>query len=383
MKYRSLILLSCLLLCFGAVLAQSPSKEILYVGTYSDRGSQGIYVLEFDRTTGKLSELQTVEDKESPSFLEVHPSGKYLYAVYREGMDAKDKNGTVTAFEIDPASGKLSKINEQSSEGAGPCHVSIDPKGKLAYVSNYGGGNLAVYPIQNDGSLGKATDVIQHSGSSVNENRQKEPHMHSIIPTENGKFIYASDLGIDKIMIYQPDRKSGKLEPAPTPYAATTAGAGPRHFTLSPDGKLAFSIEELSSTIASYHVDKKTAALSPADRVPTLPEGTQVPNNTTADIHVSPDGKFVYASNRGHDSIVIYAIDAKSGKLSYVGHEPTKGAHPRNFCMDQQGKFVFVANRDNDNVVVFDRDAASGKLSYSGNEARVPAAVCIQQLRLP
>ncbi|WPP49547.1 lactonase family protein [Catalinimonas niigatensis] len=382
MKYRSLILLSCLLLCFATVFAQSSSKEILYVGTYSDRGSQGIYVLEFDRTNGKLTEIQTLDDKESPSFLEVHPNGKYLYAVYREGMNANDKSGTVTAFEIDSASGKLSKLNEQSSEGGGPCHVSIDPKGKLAYVSNYGGGNLAIYPIREDGSLGEASDRIQHHGSSVNENRQKEPHMHSIIPSENGKFIYASDLGIDKIMIYQPDRKSGKLSPAKTPYAASTPGAGPRHFTFHPDGKLAFSIEELSSTIASYSVDKNSGALTPIDQVATLPEDAQTQSNTTADIHVSPDGKFVYGSNRGHDSIVIYKIDP-SGKMSYVDHEPTKGAHPRNFCMDDKGEFVFVANRDDDNVVVFKRDAATGKLSYTGNQAKVPAAVCVQQLLLP
>lgn len=383
MQNRYLLFLSLFFLAATGVMGQSSSKDILYVGTYSDRGSKGIYVLEFDRTTGKLREVQTIEDKESPTFLEVHPNGRYLYAVYREGMDANDQHGTVTAFEIDPASGKLNKINEQSSEGAGPCHVSIDPEGKLAYVSNYGGGNLAVYPIRKDGSLDKASDVVQHSGSSVNENRQKEPHMHSIIPSDNGKFIYASDLGIDKIMIYQPDRKTGKLTPAKTPYAESVPGAGPRHFTFHPNGQLAFSIEELSSTIASYKVDKISGALQGVDQVPTLPANVQTQNNTTADIHVSPDGKFVYASNRGHDSIVIYGIDAKNGKLSYVGHEPTQGAHPRNFCMDDQGEFVFVANRDNDNVVVFDRDADSGKLSYTGNEAKVPAAVCIQQLRLP
>ncbi len=364
-------------------LAQSPSKDILYVGTYSDRGSKGIYVLEFDRTNEELKEIQTLEGKESPSFLAVHPNGKYLYAVYGEGINADDKNGTVAAFSIDPANGKLTKINEQSSEGSGPCHVSIDPEGKLAYVSNYGGGNLAVYPIQNDGSLSKASDMIQHSGSSVNPNRQKEPHMHSIIPSASGKFIYASDLGLDKIMIYAPDRKTGKLSPAPTPFAASKPGAGPRHFTFHPNGELAFSIEELSSTTASYRVDQKTGALSPLDRITTLPKNVTAEGNSTADIHTSPDGKFVYASNRGHDSMVIYGVDAKTGKLTYVGNEPTRGAHPRNFCMDDQGEFVFVANRDNDNVVIFERDATSGKLTYTGNEAKVPAAVCIKQFRLP
>ncbi|MGB3780475.1 MAG: lactonase family protein [Tunicatimonas sp.] len=359
------------------------AQDMLYAGTYSDRGSQGIYVLEFDRATGKLSERQTVEDKNSPSFLTIHPNGKYLYAVYREGKDADDQHGTVTAFAIDPKDGKLSKLNERSSEGAGPCHVSVDPAGQLVYVSNYGDGNLAVYPVGTDGKLGAATDVVQHSGSSVNPDRQQEPHMHSIIPSESGDIIYASDLGIDKIMLYQPDQSSGKLSPAAPPFAASTPGAGPRHFALHPEGQWAFSIEELSSTIAAYKVDKKSGNLTPVDRVTTLPKGASADGNSTADIHVSPDGKFVYASNRGHDSIVIYAIDTNTGKLTYVGNEPAGGKHPRNFCMDDQGEFVWVANRDTDNVVVFRRDAATGKLIPTGNEIKIPAVVCVQQFRLP
>ena len=377
------IILGLLLLAGTAVLAQSSSKDILYVGTYAERGSEGIHVLAFDRATGTLSEQQTVKDKESPSFLTVHPNRKYLYAVYREGQNAEDKNGTVAAFSIDPATGNLSKINEQSSEGPGPCHISIDPKGKLAYVSNYSGGSLAVYPIGADGRLEKASEMIQHTGGSVNPNRQKEPHMHSIIPSADGNVIYASDLGIDKIMMYQPDRSTGKLSPAQPPHASSTPGAGPRHFTLHPSGPWVFSIEELSSTIASYQVDESTGALVLVDRVSTLPEGTTAEGNTTADVHVSPDGKFVYGSNRGHNSIAIYSIDADTGKLRYVGNEPTRGERPRNFCIDTQGEFVWVANRDTDNVVIFRRDTDSGKLTYTGNETKVPAAVCIQQLRLP
>lgn len=365
-----------------AVAQQSGSKEILYVGTFSDRGSQGIYVFQFDRASGKLTELQTVSGKESPSFLEIHPNGKYLYAVYREGMSKDDKSGTVTAYKIEQSTGKLTRINEQSSEGAGPCHVSLDPKGKFAYVSNYGGGNLAVYPVNKDGSLGKSSDVVQHEGGSVNQDRQQEPHMHSIIPTGNGKFIYASDLGIDKIMIYKVDHKTGKLSAAKVPFVENTPGSGPRHFALHPNGNFAFSAEELSSTIASFRVDKATGALSQTDRVNMLPEDFDG-NNSAADIHISPDGKFVYASNRGHDSLVIYAIDPDTGKLTFAGHENTRGGHPRNFCIDHKGTYVFVANRDNDNVVVFKRDAASGKLTYTGEEVNVPAAVCIQQLELP
>ncbi len=380
-----MIHLRTLLFVILAIMTTQPhasAQDLLYVGTYSDRGSQGIYVLEFDRKTGKLSERQTLEDKDSPSFLTIHPNGKYLYAVYREGKDANDQHGTVTAFAIDPKDGRLSKLNERSSEGAGPCHVSVDPQGQLVYVSNYGEGNLAVYPIGTDGKLGEASDVVQHSGGSVNPDRQQEPHMHSIIPSESGDLIYASDLGIDKIMLYQPDRSSSKLSAATPPFATSTPGAGPRHFALHPSGKFAFSIEELSSTTAAYAV-QESGSLKPVDRATTLPKGASADGNSTADIHVSPDGKFVYASNRGHDSIVIYAVDTNSGKLTYVGNEPAGGKHPRNFCMDDRGEFVWVANRDTDNVVVFSRDAVTGKLTPTGNEIKVPAVVCVQQGRLP
>jgi 6-phosphogluconolactonase len=379
---RIYFIINFLILAIMTTQPNAIAQDLLYVGTYSDRGSQGIYVLEFDRATGKLSERQTLEDKDSPSFLTIHPNGKYLYAVYREGKNADDQHGTVTAFAIDPKNGKLSKLNEQSSEGAEPCHVSVDPNGKLVYVSNYTAGNLAVYPIGDDGKLGAASDVVQHRGSSVNPDRQQEPHMHSVVPSENGDVIYASDLGIDKIMLYRPDRNSGKLSAATPPFATSTPGAGPRHFALHPNGKFAFSIEELSSTTAAYAV-QENGSLEPVDRTTTLPEGALAEGNSTADIHVSPDGKFVYASNRGHDSIVIYAVDSDTGKLTYVDNEPAGGEHPRNFCMDSQGEFVWVANRDTDKVVVFRRDAKTGKLSATGNEIKIPAAVCVQQLRLP
>ena len=376
-------LLNFLILSVIIGISSAYGQDILYVGTYSERGSQGLYVLEFNRATGTLSERQTVEDKASPTFLTIHPNGKYLYAVYREGQDAQDQQGTVAAFAIHPTDGTLRKINEQPSLGADPCHVSVDPEGAFAYVSNYNGGNLSVYPLAADGQLASASDMVQHTGKSVDPERQQKPYMHSIIPNASGDLLYASDLGTDKIMMYRPDRSSGKLTPAQPPYAASTEGAGPRHFALHPSGRWAFSVEELSSTIAAYRVDEKTGDLRPAGRVPTLPEGVSNKDNTTADIHVSPDGKFVYASNRGHDSLVIYAVDEATGTLTYVGHEPSHGARPRNFCLDDQGEFVFVANRNTDNVVVFKRDATSGRLTYTGNEIKVPAAVCIQQLRLP
>ena len=375
MLFNCTILLFCLM---PMATAQQAPKEILYIGTSSERGSKGIYVFEFDREKQDFKKTQTLTHKQSPTFLELHPNGKYLYAAYREGLGENDKNGIVAAFEIDQETGKITLINEVSSEGAGPCHVSVDPKGEYVYISNYGGGNLAAYPIGPDGGLLAPSAVIQHTGSSTHPTRQKQAYMHSIMPSQNGDFIYASDLGVDKIYTYKIDRTSGKLSEASV--VSSTPGSGPRHFALHPNNQLAFSAEELTSTIASFRIDPHTGKLTPLERVPMLPQPNQ--NNTAADIHVSPDGRYVYASNRGEDNLVIYAIDQKTGKMSLVGHESTQGGHPRNFYMDRLGDFVLVANRDNDHFVLFDRDKKSGKLTYTGKEVHVPAAVCIKSLSL-
>lgn len=379
---RIVFLAFCLLASLCSIAQSASSKEILYIGTFADRGSKGIYVLNFDRTNGKISELQTVGDGEGPSFLAIHPNKKFLYAIYGKGIGAKSQTGSVIAYQINPATGKLTKLGrEQPSEGSDPCHVSIDPKGRFIYVSNYGTGSLSVYPIQKDGSVGKVADVIQHQGKSVNPARQQGPHMHSVIPSPDGKWIYATDLGLDKIMIYAVNPATGKLTPASKPFAASVPGAGPRHLAIHPNGNFACSAEELSSKVAVYKVDKKTGGLTPVEQITMLPENF-TEKSYAADIHFSPDGKFLYASNRGHNSLAIYKVDPQTGKLTVVGHEATHGGHPRNFCVDAKGEWVFVTNRDNDNVVVFKRDKATGKLTYTGWEAKIPMAVCVQQLFL-
>lgn len=376
---RSLI--AFLLLWAAAVSSlYGQQRDIIYAGTFSERGSKGIYVFGFDRGDASLSLLQTVEGKMSPSYLELHPNGRYLYAAYREGMDPADKNGTVAAFSVDPLTGKLAFINERSSEGAGPCHVSVDPRGRFVYVSNYAGGSLAVYPVGRDGGLGAPSDIIQHTGGSVNLQRQQEPHVHSAIPSEDGRFLYVSDLGTDKIHVYKVGRK-GKLKPAAVPFVRSHPGSGPRHFALGGEGGSGYSTEELSSTIAAYRVDRKTGALEPAGRVDMLDPGSDFEGaNSAADIHLSPDGRFLYASNRGQDNLAIYAVDAGDGSLRLVGHESSRGKFPRNFLIGATGEFVFVANRYTDNVVVFRRDPVTGKLSYTGEQAEVPGVVCLKQL---
>lgn len=369
----------CTLSCFKSI-SQTSSKEIFYAGSYSDRGSKGIYVYAFNRAEGNFTELQAVTEGKSPNFLAIHPAKKYLYAVYSEGKEKIDQNGRVMSFNIDPSTGFLTKINEVSAEGRGPAHISVDPRGRFVYVSNYGEGNFAVFKVGADGSLGKTTAVVKHTGSSINTGRQAAPHVHSIIPSADGNFIYVSDLGTDKIMIYKVDGNTGAISEATTPFSSNTPGSGPRHFAIHPNGRFGFSAEELTSTISSYKIDQSTGAMSPLEGVSMLPADFERARSSAADIHLSPDGKFLYASNRGHESLVIYSVNASTGKLKLIGFENTRGKHPRNFCVDNKGEYIFIANRDTDNITVFKRDRKTGKLQFKGEGAKTPAVVCIQQL---
>ena len=376
---RKTLIVTLLTVCLAAVgCATHPSpKDVIYVGTFSGRGSQGLYVFELDRKTGDLSAVQSVDDRDGPNFQALHPNGRFLYSVSGDAFSEGSDHGTITAYRINSETGAVSMINERSVEGRGPAHVSIHPQGRFAFVSNYGSGNLSVFALDEDGSLSEVVDVVQHEGQSVNEQRQGGPHVHSIIPSDDGRFIYASDLGTDEIMIYAVDQRTGDVRPAEVPNVESTPGAGPRHFVIHPKGEYAYSAEELTSTVAAYNVDESTGALTPFQRVGMLPEDFK-DLNSAADIHVAPDGRFLYASNRGHNSLAIFEIDESNGELSLVGHEPTRGGHPRNFMIDRKGEFILVANRDNDNVVVFRRDASTGRLQFL-NEAHIPMAVCVTQ----
>jgi 6-phosphogluconolactonase len=371
-----------LLLFAQPLFSQNMTKEILYVGTYSQGGSEGVYVLEIDRVAKKSKVLQTVHDKQNPTFLTVHPNQQFLYVAYREGADASDKNGTIAAYRIDQSSGELSPLNSLSSMGESPCHVSVDPTGRVLFVSNYRGGNLAAFKINSDGSLAAGPDVVQHEGKSVHLQRQDAPYMHSMIPSTDGEYVYASDLGIDKIMIYKVDADSGKLTPAETPFVSSEAGAGPRHLVIHPAIPYGYSVEELSNTVAVYKVDQVTGSLTAKERVPMLSDEIHSEQNTAADIHISMDGRFLYASNRGQDNLAIYQIDPQNGQLSLIGHEPTGGKHPRNFKIGNQGELVFVANMHSDNIVVFSLDASTGLLEPAGWEMAIPQPACVEQIRL-
>lgn len=370
------------LLAIQFTFAQDMEKEILYVGTYSQAGSEGVYVVELDRENKASKIVQTVHDKQNPTFLALHPNRQFLYVAYREGKDATDKNGTIAAYRIDQKTGRLSPLNSYSSMGESPCHVSVDPTGRMLFVSNYRGGNLSAFNLNEDGTLAADPFVIQHEGSSIHPERQNAAYMHSMIPSLDGQYVYASDLGIDKIMIYKVDADKGALTAAATPFISSEAGAGPRHFVIHPAIPYAYSVEELSNTVAVYKVDKVNGSLTAEGRVPMLSDEIQSEQNTAADIHISKDGKFLYASNRGQDNLAIYRINPRDGGLSPIGHQPTEGKHPRNFKIDNQGELVFVANMQSNNIVVFALNATTGLLEPTGWELSIPQPACVEQVHL-
>jgi len=361
----------------------SGSGEYIYAGTFEGEGSEGLYVFEFNREDFTLRHIQTVTDRMGPNFQTIHPNERFLYSVANDPFNENEPYGTLSAYRIDQDNGMLELISEQSVEGRGTAHVSVDPMGEFVYVSNYTGGNVVMFRILEDGGTGEAIDSQKHEGSSINENRQNAPHVHQAVPSADGRFLYVSDLGIDKIMIYGIEREEGKLVPAVTPWFESVPGSGPRHLALHPNGEFAYSNEELSVTVTALSVDEETGALSQIQRLSMLPENVEREDTMSgADIHVSDDGRYLYASVRGENLLAIYEIDHESGELTLVEHVSTEGDHPRNFMVDEEGEFVIVANRDSDHLVVFDRNSETGDLTFTGTETKVPIAVCATQLTL-
>jgi len=359
------------------------SGEYIYAGTFEGEGSEGLYVFEFNREDFSLRHVQTVTDRMGPNFQAIHPNKQFLYSVGDDPFNENEPYGTLSAYQINQANGTLELINEQSVQGRGTAHVSVDPMGEFVYVSNYTGGNVVMFRILEDGGVSEAIDSQEHEGSSINENRQNGPHVHQAVPSADGRFLYVSDLGIDKIMIYEIEREEGKLIPASTPWFESEPGSGPRHLALHPNGEFAYSNEELSVTVTALSVDEESGALSQIQRLSMLPEEVEREDTMSgADIHVSQDGRYLYASVRGENLLAIYEIDQESGELTLVEHVSTEGDHPRNFMVDENGEFVIVANRDNDHIVVFDRNSETGDLTFTGTEAEVPIAVCVTQLIL-
>jgi len=383
-----LIVLLSVVLIVSAEPPAHPSKFLVYVGTYTEEGSksQGIYAYRYDAATAQLTPLGLAAETTNPSFVALHPNGKFLYAVNEVGNYKGPNSGGVSAFAIDRsngdhATGKLTFLNELPSRGADPCYITVDRTGKYVLVANYTGGSVIVYPILEDGRLGEASAFVQHTGHGVDPKRQEAAHAHSIDLSPDNRFAFVDDLGLDELLVYKFDATKGSLAPNDPPFAKVDPGAGPRHFVLRPDGKFAYVVSEMAHTVTVFSTDAATGRLQRLQTLPTLPKDF-TGRNDDAEIQVHPSGRFLYASNRGDDSIAIYAIDGSKGMLTQVAIVPTGGKEPRSFEIDPTGTLLFAANQKSDNIVLFKIDQKTGKLTPTGKVLDVPTPVCVKFVAL-
>lgn len=352
------------------------SDIIAYIGTYTRDGSKGIYIYKYAAHTGELSPVGSVES-ENPSFLAIHPNGRFLYAVNEISEFNGEKAGAISAFSICDETAELSFINQQSTGGPGPCHLNIDATGRYAAVANYGGGSTCLLPINENGSLVEASDFVQHKGSSVNPKRQQGPHAHSANISPNNRSVYVPDLGLDKILIYDLDLDNGKLIPHDPPDISVIPGQGPRHFAFHPGGQYTYLINEIGNTVNAYTYDAKTGTLTELQSISTLPDDFSGTSHT-ADLHISPDGQFVYGSNRGHDSVAIFSIDESTGTLTSVDIQSTEGQGPRNIAIAPDGNHLLAENQGTSSIVSFAINRTTGELTATGHIAEVPRPVCLK-----
>ena len=357
----------------------SSSGVLVYVGTYTGPKSKGIYVSRLDPATGALTPPQLAAEAASPSFLAVHPSGGFLYSVNEVNTLDGKTGGGVSAFAVDRSTGLLKPLNQQSSEGAGPAHLVVDKDGRNVLVANYGGGSVVVLPLEKNGRLKSATAFVQHTGSSVNPQRQKAPHAHSINLDPANRFAYVADLGLDKILIYRFDQAKGLLTLNDPSSASVKPGAGPRHFAFHPTGRFAYVINEIDCTITAFSNDPAKGELRELHTITTLPPKQAMQTGYSgAEVQVHPSGKFLYASNRGHDSLAVFAIDQGTGRLTYVENEPTQGSTPRGFGIAPGGGYLLAGNQRSDSVVVFRIDPQNGKLTAAGTKIEVGSPVSVK-----
>ena len=379
------------------VIAQSSSdnsrntRTFAYVGCYTGAvgdgsNGKGIYLFEMDQQTGALSPLKLAAEVASPSWLSLHPSGRYLYAA-NEVTNFDGANGSVSAYAVDRASGDLHFLNTVNSEGGGPAYISTDAGGKYVFVANYAGGSVAAFPIRPDGSLANACDVIRDSGSigsttpanappgSFAWSGHDAPHAHMIQADPNNRFVLHTDLGQDRIYVHRFDQSKGKLSPAATPFISLPTGDGPRHLAFHPNSRWLYSIQEEASTLTFFHYDPSTGSLSSQQTISTLPPGF-TGTSFASGVKVSADGRFLYAANRLHDTIAIFSI-ASSGTLKYLGEVSTMGDYPSQFNIDPSGKFLYACNRKSDVVTSFSINRDTGLLSFTGHYTPVGSASCI------
>ena len=385
MKPRLLLFLAAAgLFCAATTTLKAAADQLVYIGTYTNNKnakveSKGIYVFGLDSKTGRLEPMGLAGEVTNPSFVAISPDKKFLYSV-SEMSGAK--GGAISAFSIDASTGKLTLLNQQPTVGAGPCHVSIDPTGKTVLAANYGGGSVVSFPVKADGSLAESAAFIQHpAGSNANPKRQKDPHAHSINVDKAGKFAFAADLGCDKVFIYKLDAAAGKIAANDPAFAEVPAGGGPRHFAFHPSGKYGYVCNEMTMTVTAFTYDADKGVLKAIDTISTLPEGVAVePRFSTAETAAHPSGKFVYVSNRGHDTIAVFSVDEATGKLKLVENAPALVQIPRNFGIDPTGKWLITAGQNSSSISVFSIDQATGKLTSTGQTLDVGAPVCVRFL---
>jgi 6-phosphogluconolactonase len=341
----------------------------VYVGTYTSGPSKGIYAYKFDRSTGKLTPTGLAGESSNPSFLAVHPSQRYLYAVN------ENDTGMVSAFAIE-TSGKLKALNQVSSKGSGPCHLSVDRTGKWLFVANYNSGSVAAFPINADGSLGEASATDQHSGKSVNPGRQSGPHAHVATISPDNRFVWVCDLGLDEVFSYRIDPAKGGMTPNDPPFAKVEPGSGPRHVVFRNDSKFAYVETEMAATVTVFSYDADKGTMKQVQVISTLPE-SYAGTKSGAEIALHPNSQFLYTSNRGHDSITTFKVDAAKGTLVFLGTTPTQGKTPRNFVIDPSGNYLFAANQDSNSIVAFKIDQQTGGLTPTGDKYEVGAPVSL------
>lgn len=359
----------------------------VFIGTYTESirfgtgqvlngKGKGIYCYELDTDSGAMRLICENTGIVNPSYLTLSNDGSRLYAVNELKEFGGQASGAVSSFSVDPRTNQLTFLNQRATGGTDPCHVVLNNAGTHAFVSNFMSGSVCVYPIAEDGSLKERSQFIQHEGSSVNPKRQTGPHAHSLIFDASNHFAFVPDLGMDKVMIYRTDFNQGILVAGESPYFATQPGSGPRHCVFSLDGRYAYLINELASSISALSYDNHAGSFTPLQTISTVMVETRE-ENTCADVQIHPSGKFLYGSNRGHNSIVIYAVDPASGLLSYVDTQPCGGEIPRNFAIDPTGTWLLAANQDTDNIAVFRIDSANGILTQV-SDVKVPTPVCVK-----
>jgi 6-phosphogluconolactonase len=368
-----------LLVVFTGSAAFAHHKYLVYVGTYTEEGSnsKGVYAYRYDSDTAELTPVGLAAETINPSFLAVHPNHRFLYAVNEVSNYKGQKSGGVSAFSIDRVTGKLTLLNEVASKGADPCYITVDKTGKYVLVANYTGGSVAVFPVLEDGRLKDASAFVQHEGHGTNPERQEAPHAHSIDLSPDNHFAIVDDLGLDETLVYKFDGAKGLLMPNGAQFGKADPGAGPRHFAFHPNGKFAYVVNEMGSSVSLFSFDGKAGVLRPLQTISTIPKDFSALNEN-AEIEVHPSGKFLYASNRGHDSITVFSIDSTTGTLTLVEYVPTRGKTPRSFEIDPSGTLLFAANEKSNNIVGFRIDQQTGRLTATGQVLDVTEPVCVK-----